>query len=138
MCNRIVFHIESAEQADSFCGPTVLGEERDQRGSGSAPERAIAPDPRMLERMRIFGQDKPTQLSARRQGVAFESIEVVYSTHTIANVNLAKSDRRRKRGTTRLGSMARAGEREGSDDRKREAIGENTLSTSMATGCTAT
>jgi IS5 family transposase len=36
-------------------------------------------------------------LSAQRQGVAFGSIQVVDSTHTIANVNVAKDDRRQER-----------------------------------------
>jgi IS5 family transposase len=35
--------------------------------------------------------------AAQRQGVAFGSIQVVDSTHTIANVNVVKDDRRRKR-----------------------------------------
>ena len=35
--------------------------------------------------------------AARRQGVAFGSIQVVGSTHVLADVNVAKDDRRKKR-----------------------------------------
>jgi IS5 family transposase len=36
--------------------------------------------------------------AARRKGVVFGSIQVVDSTHTVADVNVAKDDRRRKKG----------------------------------------